>query len=118
VDGTVHGVSEGAVHDLVLLNQRFPLEGLRHDPRFIVIFGTRQVDELDPGVGQGRKQQPSNAFRSHENPSLARGYLTYGGRPVNLRAWVVGAKPHLGGYSRGGSGFGSLISRIASLKRT
>jgi hypothetical protein len=59
----VHGVPEGAVHDLVLLNQRLPLEGSRHDPRFIVIFGARQVDELDLGVGQGRKQQPSGAMR-------------------------------------------------------
>ncbi len=77
----MHCVTERAIHELMLLNQRFPLEGLRHNPSLEMIFGARQVDELDIGIGQGRKQQPSNAFRSHT--SLARGYLTHGGRPVN-----------------------------------
>ena len=47
----MHRVTQGAVHELVLLNQRFPLEGLRHDPRLIVILRARQVDELEVGVG-------------------------------------------------------------------
>jgi hypothetical protein len=51
MDGTVHRVTKGAVHELVLLNQRFPLEGLRHDPRLIVILGARQIDELEIGIG-------------------------------------------------------------------
>ncbi|HVY27119.1 MAG TPA: hypothetical protein VHB79_11235 [Polyangiaceae bacterium] len=77
----MHCLTQRAVNELVLLNERLPLEGLRHDPRLIMIFGARQIDELDIGVGQSRKQQPSNAFWSH--PSLARRYLTHTGRLVN-----------------------------------
>lgn len=51
MDGPVHRVTKSAIDELVLLNQRFPLEGLRHDPRLIVILGTRQIDELEIGVG-------------------------------------------------------------------
>jgi hypothetical protein len=47
-----------------------------------MIFGTRQIDELDIGVGQSRKQQPSNAVWSH--PHLAGPYLTHTGRLVNV----------------------------------
>jgi hypothetical protein len=82
MDGPVHRVAERAVHELVLLDERLPLEGLRHYPRLIMIFGTSEVDDLDIGVGQGNKQQPSNAFGSHL--SLASGYLTQGLRPVNV----------------------------------
>lgn len=79
----MYGFTQRAIHELVLLNQRFPLEGLRHDPSLIVIFGARQIDELDVGVGQSRKQQPSNAFWSH--PSLARKLVTQAGWLVNAR---------------------------------
>lgn len=63
----MHCFTQRAINELVLLNQRFPLEGLRHDPRLIMIFGARQIDELDIGVGESRKQQPSNAVWSHPN---------------------------------------------------
>jgi len=47
----MYRVTKSAVHQLVLLNQRFPLEGLRNNPRLIVILGARQIDELDIRVG-------------------------------------------------------------------
>src|SRR6185369_2239182 len=72
VDRSADCVAQGAVDELVLLDQRLTLEGSRYYPRLIMIFGARQIDELDFCVGQGRQQQTSNAFRSH--PSLARGF--------------------------------------------
>src|SRR5437867_8136746 len=47
-----HETAEGAVHQLVLLDERLPPEGVRAHADLEVVAGTGRVDDLDAGSGK------------------------------------------------------------------
>ena len=57
VDGTVHGVAEGPIHELVLLNRGLAFEHRRDDAGLVVVLGAGQIAQLDVGVGHCGEQQ-------------------------------------------------------------